>query len=133
MVIVQIGTNDLDKEIVDVDRVLENYRQWAEFARDQFLVRTIVFCQVFVRTEGSFEPRKTTLEIFNERVFKLNARLQMLAGAHREAGLDTRYWKHPSLQQAPVEFIEDGVHLTPAGRVRYWYSMRNCIRKYITY
>ena len=127
IVILDIGTNDLDSERVAPNVLAREVFDAATTIQYMYpQVKKIVILEVLFRTPNGSFP------LHNENFFlaahQYNNKVKSLVNnQHDRQNAKILFWHHKGLVQNWPSFIMDGVHLTPEGMKKYFSSIRRLI------
>jgi lysophospholipase L1-like esterase len=135
LVIVDIGTNDLDNIVTEVEA--EGHAQIKRMIAKLFLfarklvfkrrVQHVVFLQVLPRCNGKFQPNNIK---FPHYVNMYNAHIKSLCAKQHPKQRNVHYWAHPRMQANVRQLLADGVHLNRRGLKKYFHSLKQAVARY---
>lgn len=124
LVIFEIGTCDIDNVSADAPQLALDLFRLARRCVNDFGVKSVLFCPVLPRGAGRFKAKTADFtvkaELFNNTLKRLCSRI---------AVPNTRMsvLKHQRFNSMLPSLLCDGVHLTPEGLQRYYFSLRRGI------
>ena len=127
MVVLDIGTNDLDSERVSPNVLAREVFDAASTIQYMYpQVKRIVILEVLFRTPNG------TFPLHNRNFFlaahQYNNKVKILVNSQPDRqNAKILFWHHKGLTQNWQSFIMDGVHLTPEGMKKYFSSIRRLI------
>ena len=124
LVIFEIGTCDIDNVSADAPQLALDLFRLARRCVNDFGVKSVLFCPVLPRGAGRLKAKTADFtvkaELFNKSLKRLCSRI---------AVPNTRMsvLKHQRFNSMLPSLLCDGVHLTPEGLQRYYFSLRRGI------
>ena len=113
VVLIDIGTNDLDSRRKPVQVLARELFQVAAIIRDRYNVKQVVICEVFYRTPvGRYASSNPE---FNEGVHEFNQACKTYAASSSPVFRNIHFWHHTGLVENWQQYIADGVHLNQMG------------------
>ena len=125
VLVIDIGTNDLDDPQVRPETLANQLFNYAEFLHFGYSVDHVVLLPVLPRFRGKFQSQ---LPDFAGKVERFNAVLRALCKECVQAGGGVHFWSHKRINTLLPSLVMDGVHLNKAGMVRYYYSVRLAVK-----
>ena len=120
--ILDVGSNDLCKDSVDVNHVAQELFKIANEIVDSYGVKVIIF-QQFNRV------RRTYTEVFNARITILNRLIRNLCKNHNRSGMISCHILQNMWSSWKDLLISDGTHLTRDGSRRLCRNYRSALIK----
>ena len=127
MMVIDIGTNDLDSRRLPPNVLAEQVFQAAKVVSYMYpSVQKIIILEVLFRTSSGTYPRRNPN--FTGDAHQYNNKIKLLINDQPDrASSKIVFWHHKGLVQNWPQYIQDGVHLNPAGMAKYYKSVRRAI------
>ena len=128
VVLIDIGTNDLDSLRKPVQVLARELFQVAATLRDRYNVKLVVICEVFYRTPvGRYASSNPN---FNELVHEFNQTCKTYAASASHVFRNIHFWHHSGLVHNWQQYIVDGVHFNELGLFKYFRSLRSAVIRF---
>ena len=127
LVFLEIGTNDLDSQVMSPEMLAEQVFQCANDIIVNFPeVQMVVVLEVLFRSPvGRFPYNNPNFAsqayLYNERV------MQLITAPNLGKASKVRFWHHRGMVDKWATYLSDGVHLNQAGMEKYYTSIRRAI------
>lgn len=130
MMIIDIGTNDLDSQRLPPNILAEQVFEAAKVVLYMYpSIKKIIILEILFRTSSGTYPRRNPHFTGDAHQYNNKMKLLMKEFPDRRTS-PIVFWHHKGLVQNWDQYIEDGVHLNAAGMAKYYKSVRRAILQY---
>ena len=126
MVILDIGTNDLDAKHHTASFLAKQVFDVAKYLLEKHQIEKVIILEALHRSpRGRFSPSDSSY--FSAAVNQYNSMLKSLVASARCEHVQIYLWHHKRMATSVHQYIADGVHLNLRGLSKYFYSLKRAI------
>lgn len=127
IVLIDIGTNDIDSQHVSPDVVAQQVFNIAKTLIYFYNVKRVILMEVLFRSEsGDFRPLHNKNFVSDAHQYNNKIKILINSQPQRDSA-PIVYLHHRGLVQDWCNYLIDGVHLNPQGMLKYFNSIRRAI------
>ena len=130
LVFLEIGTNDLDSQVMSPEMLAEEvFKSANEIVQNFPEVQMVVVLEVLFRSPmGRFPYNNPN---FASQAYAYNQKMmELVIAPNLGKSSRVRFWHHRGMVDKWASYLSDGVHLNQAGMEKYYTSIRRAILKF---